>query len=217
MGTREKLTEALTKLDAAEQDLNRVRSLLSETQSTAERIKKEKDQEEKSSAAKGYQLQEELRLRQGALDSATRNEVSLTQQLEELTTSHRQDRHRTDLEITELKRTSDEQLAERDQRIEWLKAEYEKRIQALESHHAGEVEREKGRVDAALLQNEQLRRFFAEQKKTSNAGMSSLQSQLESHISRMQQHTSELRGDLNRSQSLPPGASPPPLSPRGSG
>jgi hypothetical protein len=199
VSTKERLAEALTRLEATEQDLARLRYLLNESQTGAERIKKEKELEEREATSSRQHMQEELRRVTSALETATRNEVSLTQQLEDSSNRNQQDRTRTDREIVDIKRSSEVQLSERDQRIEWLKAEYEKRIQALESHHASEVDREKARVDAALHQNEQLRLFFTEQKKNSTAGMSSLQSQLESHINRLQQHTAELRGDLNRS------------------
>jgi hypothetical protein len=161
-------------------------------------LKKEKELQDRDAAVAKQQFHDEKRRVSEALETASRNEVSLTQQLDEAAQRHQQERQRFDREIEELKRANTQQLTERDQRIEWMKAEYEKRNHAMESHHTSEVEREKARVDAALHQNEQLRRFFAEQKRNSTNGMSSLQSQLETHISRLQQHTQELRGDLSR-------------------
>jgi len=202
--TKERLAEALARLEAAEGDLGRLRYLLNESQSGSERIKKEKELEEREAASSREQVQDEFRRASSALETVTRSEVAMKQQLEDLAARSQQERQRIERELADLKRSSEAQLSEREQRIEWLKAEYEKRIQALESHHTSEVEREKATVDAALHQNEQLRRFFTEQKKTSNAGMSSLQQQLESHINRLQHHTAELRGDLNRSSPQQP-------------
>lgn len=152
--------------------------------------------------------EEELQRVSGALESAIRNEEALTRQLEQTSVKHQQDRQRLDREVEEVRASGQQQVLEREKRSEWLKVEYEKRIQSIESHHKAELEREKARVDSVLHQNDQLRRFFAEHKKSSTAGMSSLQSQLESHILRLQQHTSELRGDLDRSTTAP-------MSPRG--
>merc|ERR1719329_1969885 len=84
----------------------------------------------------------------------------------------------------------------------------------MEARHAGELERERVRLDSVMRENEQLRLFLAEHRKSSTAGMSALQQQLESHISRLQQHTTELRGDLGRSSS--PGVDSPSAGRQGS-
>mmetsp|Transcript_7184 Transcript_7184/g.12868 ORF Transcript_7184/g.12868 Transcript_7184/m.12868 type:complete len:1443 (-) Transcript_7184:109-4437(-) len=200
--TKQKLAEAVAKHEATEQDLGRVRHLLTEVQSGADRVKHEREHEAREGDSKRQQLEEELRRVSSALESAIRNEEALTRQLEQASVKHHQDRTRLDRELEEMRASGQQQILEREKRSEWLKAEYEKRIQSIESHHKAELEREKARVDSVLHQNEQLRRFFAEHKKSSTAGMSSLQSQLESHILRLQQHTSELRGDLDRSTTV---------------
>eukprot|EP00747_Dinoflagellata_sp_TGD_P021983 gnl/TRDRNA2_/TRDRNA2_128831_c0_seq2.p1 gnl/TRDRNA2_/TRDRNA2_128831_c0~~gnl/TRDRNA2_/TRDRNA2_128831_c0_seq2.p1 ORF type:complete len:1008 (+),score=235.61 gnl/TRDRNA2_/TRDRNA2_128831_c0_seq2:223-3024(+) len=194
-----KLAETQARLEASEEDCNRIRYLLNESQSNISWVKQEKERSQDEGLAIKAQLQEEVKQVSGALESAMRNEVGLTQQLEEATARYQQERQKFEREQEDARRNLERQAAEADQRVERLKTEYEGRIQSIESRHGGELERERTRMDAVLRENDQLRRYMADQRKSSSQGMTALQSQLESHIARLQQHTNELRGDLNRS------------------
>mmetsp|Transcript_104518 Transcript_104518/g.213167 ORF Transcript_104518/g.213167 Transcript_104518/m.213167 type:complete len:207 (+) Transcript_104518:1-621(+) len=129
-----------------------------------------------------------------------RSEVVLTQQLEEASTKHLQDKQGLEKELEELRRAKDRLTKEQEWRTERVKAECESRLQSLDSRHAAELEQQRARADMVLRENEQLRRFLSEQRKGSTLGMTSLQGQLEGHMARLQQHTEELRGDLHTSK-----------------
>lgn len=200
-----KLTDLQARLDASEQDLCRVRYLLSESQTSINWMKQEKERGEQEGQALQHRLQDDIKQMSSALENALRNEATLTQKLEEVTSRHLQDRQNLDKELDELRRAGDHQVTEREQRIERLRVECEARLRGLESRHTLEIEREHGRAETALRENEQLRRFLADHRKSSSLGaplvlgMGTLQAQLEGHILRLQRHTEELRGDLGRS------------------
>jgi len=70
----------------------------------------------------------------------------------------------------------------------------QEQIKSLEERHTVELERERSHTASVSREAEQLRQVVDEQtrKVQSNISVNSLQSQLESHIARLQQHTTEL-------------------------
>eukprot|EP00927_Polykrikos_kofoidii_P013273 TRINITY_DN15786_c0_g1_i1.p1 TRINITY_DN15786_c0_g1~~TRINITY_DN15786_c0_g1_i1.p1 ORF type:complete len:1478 (+),score=300.18 TRINITY_DN15786_c0_g1_i1:138-4571(+) len=204
-----RLVETQTRLDAAEQDLSRIRYLLNESQTTVNHVRQEKLREENDHAAAREQLQQELKQVSSALENALRIEVTLTQKIEETSVRQREERFKLESQIEDTKRTSDANVNEREQRLERMRAEYDSRINSAETRYASEMERERLRSEAVARENDQLRKFLADQRKSSAHGMTSLQTQLESHIMRLQQHTNELRGDLGRT-TVPTSSSPRP-------
>lgn len=201
------LTQMQVRVDASEQDLVRIRQSLAEWQSSHVAEKKEKEAHEAEAqklAAKQQLLQEELRQVSSALEAAMRNEVALTQQLELATVRHQEDRVRVQEELAALKQAHKRDIVEADARAERVRAQHNQQVEALEARQQEEL----GRSQSLVHENDQLRRFLAEYRQSSTFGMSSLHSQLENHILRLQQHTNELRDDLARSPAVPAVHSP---------
>jgi len=203
------LSDARGRLEANEQEVLRVRYLLNESQSNVSFVKKEREREDHEHAETNEKLREEAMQVSGALEAAMRNEVALTQQLEAATGRYQQERMKAQRELEELKNGGEQQISDVERRVERLKAEYEGQMQSLDMRHREELHRERKAIDALAQENGQLRNFLSEHRRTSSADMNSLHSQLESHIGRLQRHTEELRGDLNRSAVV--GLQPPPV------
>eukprot|EP00746_Dinoflagellata_sp_MGD_P154766 gnl/MRDRNA2_/MRDRNA2_85020_c0_seq1.p1 gnl/MRDRNA2_/MRDRNA2_85020_c0~~gnl/MRDRNA2_/MRDRNA2_85020_c0_seq1.p1 ORF type:complete len:951 (-),score=256.80 gnl/MRDRNA2_/MRDRNA2_85020_c0_seq1:111-2963(-) len=202
------LTSQQKRVDALEHDLSRVRYLLSESQANLNWVKSEKEREEREVSVGKQQMAEEVKQITTALEGALRNEVTLTQQLESTTSRYDQDRARMSKEVEDLKSSSAQQVADAEARATRLKQEYESQLSLSESRYTDSISKEKEKYDHLVRENDQLKRFIGEHRQAS-AGLSSLHTQLESHIQRLQHHTDELRGDLHRS-----GSSQAPLSPK---
>lgn len=196
---RRSLAVASERLEETEQDLRAARQMLSESQSNAGLAMQERERGEREVSNLRLQFQEVS----SALQTAMRNEVMLTQKLEDASVRYTQERHGYERERDELRTLGDLTVAKQEHCLDRLKVEYESELRSLESSRAVELERERSNSETVAMENEQLRRFLAEQRRNSTLGMSSLQGQLESHILRLQQHTDELRGDL-RAASTPP-------------
>eukprot|EP00931_Biecheleriopsis_adriatica_P044937 TRINITY_DN25758_c0_g1_i1.p1 TRINITY_DN25758_c0_g1~~TRINITY_DN25758_c0_g1_i1.p1 ORF type:complete len:1019 (-),score=321.68 TRINITY_DN25758_c0_g1_i1:49-2844(-) len=205
LGEAAKMLEATkAQLEIAEKDLSRLRSELGESMTHAQLAKQSTEKLEQEAAELKQRLSMEFTEVSTALENALQNEASLTAKLEEASIRHSQERQLLESEMQQLKLSTDMQVAEREQRLERLKADYEAQLRGCETRFAGEFQKEKAKADAVLRENNQLRHFMQEQKMTSSAGMSSLHSQLESHILRLQRHTDELRGEF-RSESTEAG------------
>lgn len=213
---REELAEASRELfdmrarvESNEQEVLRVRYLLNESQSNVNFVKQEREREEHNYSEKSGHLREEAMQMSGALEAAMRNEVALAQQLEAATTRYQQECLKAQMELEEIKDAENKQAVEAERRVERLRAEYEGQLQGLDSRHRDELLRERKAADTLSKENNQLRCFLKEHRRISSADINSLHSQLEGHIGRLQRHTEELRGDLNRSAAV--GLQPPQL------
>eukprot|EP00929_Paragymnodinium_shiwhaense_P041124 TRINITY_DN21383_c0_g1_i1.p1 TRINITY_DN21383_c0_g1~~TRINITY_DN21383_c0_g1_i1.p1 ORF type:complete len:1237 (+),score=290.65 TRINITY_DN21383_c0_g1_i1:149-3859(+) len=202
------LAEMKGRLDTAEEDIKRVRYLLSESQDNMSNLRLEYQRDEQLRTAESQQLQQEIKQVSASLQTALQSEATITKKLEDAFAQHLEEERKLEREVAEAKRVGEQMVVEREQRLERLRTECDSRVKAIEARCARELERENSRVDTLLRENDQLKRLVAEQRQNSAQGMNSLQHQLEEHIQRLQQHTSDLRVDLNRSGSSLQGSSP---------
>eukprot|EP00928_Gymnodinium_smaydae_P012300 TRINITY_DN14468_c0_g1_i1.p1 TRINITY_DN14468_c0_g1~~TRINITY_DN14468_c0_g1_i1.p1 ORF type:complete len:1349 (-),score=386.82 TRINITY_DN14468_c0_g1_i1:106-3765(-) len=198
-GQRLELAEMRARLDGSEQDLSRVRYLLTESQNSAATARQDREKSDREASSSRAHLEGEMRKVSAALENSLRTERTLAQTLAEATERHREEQKKLLGDLEQARRSCDRSSIDHEQQLERLRVDCETRVQKLETRHGSEVERERSRMEGVLRENEQLRRFLTEARRSSAQGSESLQSQLENHITRLQQHTSELRGDLSRS------------------
>lgn len=211
-GALRTLTELKARTEAADQDAASTKLGLEESRASLVEAQLEKERVDREAQGLRERLQEETSQARAALENAAKQEAILSSRLEESLLRHRQDSIRLEQELESLRKDSDRQAIEADQQLHQLKNEYEAKLRVSETRFASDVARERQKADAASKENEQLRHFLSEQRKSSALGMTSLQAQLESHLLRLQRHTDELRSDLGRPRpeatALPLGSSP---------
>jgi len=225
---KKKLTETEAQLTSTKLEVEQSRGLLAENQSGFTAFRQARAKEEEEANQSKLQLQAEVQRLSLALEAAVRDHQVLQQQLEESGRQYEREKQQIEKDTLEVDRVSKQQLVEKDQAIDRARADFEERVRRVEVRYSGELERERTRLQDVLRENEQLRQFLSEHRTKSSMSVSSLQSQLETHIAKLQQHTTELRGDaiappprfmsagnLLRAQTPPPGAglsmrSPPP-------
>eukprot|EP00930_Biecheleria_cincta_P073259 TRINITY_DN6056_c0_g1_i2.p1 TRINITY_DN6056_c0_g1~~TRINITY_DN6056_c0_g1_i2.p1 ORF type:complete len:923 (-),score=229.64 TRINITY_DN6056_c0_g1_i2:638-3406(-) len=200
----QKLEATKGQLGNSEDELARLRSELAESLTSAQVAKRESDQQKQEASGMNQRWSDELHQASTALAAALRNEADLTQKLHDATSHYQQERQSLENVLQQARRSAEMQDMEKEHRIDRLKAEYETRLRVSESRLSAELAKEQAKAEAVLRENDQLRQFMSEQRKTSSSGMSTLHSQLEGSIVRLQRHTDELRGDIG----VPPSAVP---------
>jgi len=195
-----KMNEAQASLETSHEDIARLRHLLNSSQSELEQLKRDRAVDASDKAKEREKL--DAAVKRSLTLEALREEstASMTRQAQTSTTSQLEASEKCANDMLESKRERHATISEYELRLETMRKEHESRLRSIEGRLTGEISRLHDQLDALLRENEQLKRVLSETRASQDRN--SVQSQLENQIGRLQQHTDDLRKDLNRSSSL---------------
>jgi chromosome segregation ATPase len=190
--------------DALEQDLSKLRYLLTESDANLSWVKQELEREEREAGIALKQLQNGAQSASAELEKATKGEVDLVRQIEETSLRNKQEQARLGKELEALRRAAAAEEMESEAKLSRFRTDVAQELRAKDDHHRSAQNVERFHEEALERENSQLKSFLAEQ--TSHSGnLSSLHNKLENHIQRLQKHTEDLRRDIHSSTGATPG------------
>jgi len=182
--------------DHLEQDLSRVRYLLTEARAGLAHLQAVKDREHHSSMSTFSGLEEERRRLAEAVKRSEETEGRLQRELETAQAKSEADRLRYERELADLRAQATETLAREREDACNLRTAYERELSLSQSrfHDARDAERE--RFVATSRENDELKSVL---EAISPPSVMAVQSQLDDHINRLQSRTAQLRQEMGHS------------------
>lgn len=181
-----------------EHDLHRLRYLLTESDANLSWVRQELEREEREAGLTLRQLQNETQGSTADLEKATKGEVSMVRQIEDIANRNHQEQARLGKELEAIRQAATAERSEAEARLSRARADIDLDVRVYDERNRGAINAGRLQEEALARENGQLKSFLAEQK-SSSGGLSHLHNKLETHIQRLQRHTEDLRRDIHSS------------------